>query len=37
MKFSKVESIEEANKEYKKLPEEGWRKTYRFNSFLEKW
>ena len=34
MKGSKVESIEEARKEYKKLLEEGWKKTYRFNSFF---
>ena len=33
MKGSRVESIEEARKEYKKLLEEGWKKTYRFNSF----
>ena len=33
MKGSRVESIEEASKEYKKLLEEGWGKTYRFNSF----
>ena len=32
MKGSKVESIEEARNEYKKLLEEGWEKTYRFNS-----
>ena len=32
MKGSRVESIEEARKEYKKLLEEGWEKTYRFNS-----
>ena len=36
MKGSKVESIEEARKEYKKLLDEGWKKTYRFNSFLKK-
>ena len=34
MKGSRVESIEEARKEYKKLLEEGWGKTYRFNSFF---
>ena len=34
MKGSKVESIEEARKEYKKLLEEGWKETYRFNSFF---
>ena len=32
MKGSRVESIEEARNEYKKLLEEGWVKTYRFNS-----
>ena len=32
MKGSRVVSIEEARKEYKKLLEEGWEKTYRFNS-----
>ena len=38
MKGSRVESIEEARKEYKKLLKEGWGKTYRFNSFfLKKW
>ena len=36
MKGSKVESIEEARKEYKKLLEEGWEKTYRFNNFFLK-
>ena len=35
MKGSRVESIEEARNEYKKLLEEGWQKTYRFNSFLK--
>ena len=34
MKGSRVESIEEARNEYKKLLEQGWEKTYRFNSFL---
>jgi len=34
MKGSRVESIEEARKEYKKLLEEGREKTYRFNSFF---
>ena len=34
MKGSRVESIEEARKEYKKLLEEGWEKTYRFNSYF---
>ncbi len=33
MKGSRVESIEEARKEYKKLLEQGWEKTYRFNFF----
>ena len=36
MKGSRVESIEEARNEYKKLLKEGWVKTYRFNSFLKK-
>ena len=36
MKGSRVESIEEARKEYKKLLKEGWKKTYRFNSFFKK-
>ncbi len=36
MKGSRVDSIEEARNEYKKLLEEGWGKTYRFNSFLKK-
>ena len=36
MKGSRVESIEEARNEYKKLLEEGWEKTYRFNSFFSK-
>ena len=36
MKGSKVESIEEARNEYKKLLEEGWKKTYRFNSFKQR-
>ena len=34
IKGSRVESIEEARNEYKKLLEEGWEKTYRFNSFF---
>ena len=34
MKCYWVESIEEARKEYKKLLEEGWKKTHRFNSFF---
>ena len=36
MKGSRVESIEEARKEYKKLLEEGWKKTYKFNSYFKK-
>ena len=36
MKGSRVESIEEARKEYKKLLKEGWGKNYRFNSFFLK-
>ena len=36
MTGSRVESIEEARNEYKKLLEEGWRITYRFNSFFKK-
>ena len=32
IKGSRVESIEEARNEYKKLLEEGWEKTFRFNS-----
>ena len=36
MKDSRVESIEEARNEYKKLLEEGWEKTYKFNSFFKK-
>ena len=34
IKGSRVESIEEARQEYKKLLEEGWEKTYRFNRFF---
>ena len=34
MKGSRVESIKEARNEYKKLLEEGWEKTYRFDSFF---
>ena len=34
MKGSRVETIEEARKEYKKLIEEGWRKTRIYNSFF---
>ena len=36
MKGSRVASIEEARNEYKKLLEEGWVKTYGFNSFFKK-
>ena len=36
MKGYRVESIEEAWNEYKKLLEEGWKKTYSFNCFLKK-
>jgi len=36
MKGSSVESIEEERKEFKKLLEEGWEKSYRFNS-KKKW
>ena len=36
MRGSRVESIEAARDEYKKLLEEGWEKTYRFNSFFLK-
>ena len=36
MKSSRVESIEEARNEYKKLLEEAWEKTYRFDSFLKR-
>ena len=36
MKGSRVESIEEARNEYKKLLDQGWEKTYRFNSFFLK-
>ena len=34
MKGSRVESIEDARKEYKQLLEEGWRKTSIFKSFF---
>ena len=34
MKGSRVETIEEARKEYKKLLMEGWRKTSIFNSYF---
>jgi len=33
MKGSRVENIENARKEYKKLLEEGWKKTGIFNSY----
>ncbi len=36
MKGSRVESIEEARNEYKKLLKEGWEKTYKFNCFFKK-
>jgi len=36
IKGSRFKSLEEARNEYKKLLEEGWEKTYRFNSFLKK-
>ena len=35
MKGSRVETIEEARKEYKQLLEKGWKKTSIFKSFLE--
>ena len=35
MKDSRIVSIDEARKEYKKLLEEGWGKIYRSNSFLK--
>ena len=34
IKGSRVESIEDARKEYKKLLEEGWKKTSTFKSYL---
>ena len=34
IKGSRVESIEDARKEYKKLLEEGWKKTYIFKSYF---
>ena len=34
MKGSRVESIEDARKEYKELLEEGWKKTITFKSYL---
>ena len=36
IKGSRVESIEEARNEYKKLLEQGWGTTYRFNSLKKK-
>ena len=35
MKDSRVETIEVPREEYKKLLEEGWKKTYRFHIFLK--
>ena len=37
MKGSRVESIEEARKEYKKLLEEGWKKLVDLTVFFKKW
>ena len=34
MKGSRVESIDDARKEYKKLLEEGWKKTSIFNNYF---
>ena len=34
MKGSRVETIEEARNEYKKLLKEGWRKTSVYNSYF---
>ena len=34
MKGSRIESIEDARKEYKKLLEEGWNKTSLFKNYL---
>ena len=34
MKGSKFKSVKVARNEYKKLLDEGWEKTYRFNSFF---
>ncbi len=34
MKGSRVETIEDARKEYKQLLEEGWKKTSIFNSYF---
>jgi len=36
MKGSRVETIEDARKEYKQLLEEGWRKTSMFKSYFKK-
>jgi len=33
MKGSRVETVEESRREYKKLLEEGWKKTSIFNSY----
>ena len=35
MKGSRVETIEGARKEYKKLLEEGWKKTSIYNSYFQ--
>ena len=35
MKGSRVETLEDARKEYKKLLEEGWKKTRIFNRYFE--
>ena len=37
IKASTIESIGEASNKYKKLLEEEWGKTYRFNSFFKWW
>ena len=34
MKGSRVESIEDARKEYKKLLDEGWKKTFIFKNYF---
>ncbi len=34
MKGSRVETIEQARKEYKELLEEGWRKTFIYNHYF---
>ena len=34
MKGSRVETVEEARREYKKLLQEGWKKTSIFNSYF---